>query len=687
MSDNPLLTASTLPHQFPRFDLIQEAHYLPAFVQGMAEQLAEVDAIARQPAPATFENTIVALEKSGQLLARVAPIFDNLASAHTNAAMQQIESELAPQLAAHRDAIRLHPALFARIRTLYAARTTLGLDAESARLLERYYLDYTRAGALLPAAAQEKLKAINTELATLHTTFTQNVLKEKNADAVLVVTREELAGLSANEITTAAAAAQAAGHEGHYLLALLNTSGQPALASLTHRPTREKLMAASLARGSHGGPRDNRALIARLALLRAQRAALLGYPSHAAYQLADQTAKTVDKVNRLLTDLARPAVVNARREAADIQAIIDAGPERFPVAACDWELYSEKVRTARYAFDEAQLRPYFEINRVLIDGIFFAATRLYGLTFKARTDLPRYHPDLQIFEVFNEDGSHLALFVIDWYARPSKRGGAWMNEYVSQSHLLGTTPVIGNQLNVPKPPAGEPTLLTWDEVTTAFHEFGHALHGMFSNVRYPRFAGTSVPTDFVEFPSQVTEMWADWPAVLENYAKHHQTGALIPPALLAKVQAAEKFNQGYTTTEYLAAALLDQSWHQLAAAAVPAADGVLAFEAAALKKAGVDFAPVPPRYRSAYFSHVFSSNDYAAGYYSYIWSEVLDADSVEWFKQHGGLTRANGDRLRTHVLSRGGSADAMELYRAFRGGEPELRPLLVRRGLETPAAE
>lgn len=682
MPANPLLSPSTLPYQYPHFDLIKDEHFEPAYALGMEAQLKEVDAIAGNALPPSFDNTIVALERSGELLTRVNAIFSNLSGTISNDTLLKIEADMAPRLAAHRDAITLNQALFARIRALYEQRAALKLDSESARLLERYYKDFTRGGALLNEADQTKLKALNAELATLTTTFTQNVLKEKNADAVLFGTAAELAGLSPAELATAATEAAEAGHPGQYLLPLLNTSGQPPLASLTNRAAREKLMAASLARGSHGGPFDNREVIARIARIRAEQAALRGYPNYAAYQLDEQTARNTTNVNKLLGELAIPAVANARREAADIQGIIDAEKGGFPLAAADWSLYSEKVRAARYAFDESQLRPYFELNHVLHDGIFFAATKLYGLTFKERTDLPKYHPDTQIYEVFNEDGSHLALFIVDWYARPSKRGGAWMNEYVSQSRLLGTTSIVGNHLNVPKPPAGEPTLLTWDEVTTAFHEFGHALHGMFSAVTYPRFSGTSVPSDFVEYPSQVNEMWADWPEVLANYAKHYQTGAPLPPELLAKVKAAAKFNQGFTTTEYLAASLLDQAWHQLKAGEVPAAAGVLAFESAALQKAGVDFAPVPSRYRSTYFSHIFSSNDYAAGYYSYIWSEVLDADSVEWFKQHGGLTRANGDHFRATVLSRGGSAEALDLFRQFRGAAPDLKPLLARRGLD-----
>ena len=683
-AENPLLTESTLPFRYPRFDLIKDAHFPPAFEQGMAEHLREVAAIADNPAKPTFDNTVVALERAGRLLGRVNTTFSNLTGTLTNPELQKIQRSIAPQLSAHNDAVRLNPSLFARLSALYDARATLGLDAESQRLLWRYYQDFVRAGAKLAEPEKIKLRALNSELATLQTTFTQNVLKERDASAVLIATREELAGLDDSAITAAAAAAKTAGHEGQFLLALQNTTGQPPLANLKNRATRERLMAASLARGSRGGEFDTRAVVSAIAKKRAERAALLGYPHHAAYQLEEQTVGTVDVLNKLLAQLAPPAVANARREAADMQAIVDAetGPgKKFAVDAGDWELYSEKVRQARYAFDGEQLRPYFELNHVVLDGVFYAAGKLYGLTFKERHDLPVYEPSVRTFDVFNADGSQLAIFILDYYARPNKNGGAWASAYVSQSGLLGTKPVIANHLNIPPPPAGQPTLMTYDEVHTAFHEFGHALHGMFSNVKYPRFAGTAVPRDFVEYPSQVNEMWMTWPEVLQNYAKHYQTGAPLPAELLAKVKAAEKFNQGFKTTEYLAATLLDQAWHQIGAAEVPGPDGVLAFESAALKKYGVEFAAVPPRYRTTYFSHTFSGG-YSAGYYSYIWSEVLDACSVDWIKAHGGLLRANGDRFRATLLSRGGSEDALKLFRDFTGGDPDLKPLLKRRGLE-----
>ena len=677
--NNPLLTESTLPYRMPPFDKIKDEHFQPALEQGIAEEEKEAEAIANQKEKPTFENTIVALEKTGRLLDRAHRIFSNFTGANTNPILQKIEKEMAPKFSAHNDAIHLNGPLFARVEALYNDREQSGLDAESKWLLERYYKDFVRAGARLSEPDKTRLKAMNAELATLQTTFEQNVLKEKNAASIVVNDRAELAGLSDNEIAAAAAAAKADGKEGKFVIRLLNTSGQPALASLQNRPLREKIMQTSLARNSHGGEWDTREVVSRTAKLRAERAALLGYASHAAYQLDDQTAKDVPTVNKLLSDLAPAAVANAKREAADMQAIIDQEKGGFQLAACDWDFYSEKVRKARYAFDGSQLKPYFEFNHVLVDGVFFAATKLYGITFKERKDLPAYLPEVRVFEVFDADGKPLALFIADYYARPSKRGGAWMNQYVAQSKLLGTKPVVANHLNIPKPPAGEPTLLTYDEVNTAFHEFGHALHGMFSNVKYPRFGGTSVPRDFVEYPSQVNEMWATWPEILKNYAKHYKTGAPMPAELLEKIQAADKFNQGFKITEYLAAALLDQSWHQLKPEQVPT--DTLAFEAESLKKAGVDYPPVPPRYRSTYFSHAFAGG-YSAGYYSYLWSEVLDADSVDWFKQHGGLKRENGDHFRETLLSRGGSDDALKLFRNFTGGDPDVGPLLKRRGLD-----
>ena len=678
--DNPFYTESTQPYQLPPFDRIEESHFLPAFERGMAEQLEEVAMIVGQSDPVTFDNTLVALERSGVLLNRVAATFFNLSSADTNEALDQIQAEVAPRLAAHTDQILLNGRLFERVRSLYEARDTLGLDAESLRLVERHYVDFVRAGALLSEAEQERMQEINGEMAALQTSFTQNVLDGVNAAAIVVDDREQLSGLSEGEVAAAAAAANSRGLDGKYVIALLNTSGQPALSSLDDRALRERIMRASLARGSEDGDYDNRQVITRLAELRAERAVLLGYPNHAAYILDEQTAQTVTAVNDRLASLVPRAVANADREANDLQAMASTSAGDVELASWDWSYYTEMVRADRYDFDAAELRPYFEIDAVIENGVFYAANQLYGITFESRPDLLGYHPDVRVWEVFDQDGTPLGLFLGDFYARPSKRGGAWMSAYVTQSKLLGTTPVIANHLNITKPVDGEPTLLTFGEVETLFHEFGHALHGFFSDVEYPYFAGTAVPRDFVEYPSQVNEMWATWPEVLTNYAIHYETGEAMPQELLDKVLETAAFNQGFATTEYLAASLLDQAWHQLTVDQVPAPQDVATFEASALQAAGVGLAVIPPRYRSTYFSHIWGSG-YSAGYYSYIWAEVLDADSVEWFKENGGLRRENGDHFRGTLLSKGGSVDAMELFRTFRGAEPNIEPLLVRRGL------
>jgi peptidyl-dipeptidase Dcp len=693
-TDNPLLTESSLPYHVPPFDKIKDEHFAPAIEAGMREQLKEVEAVANNSEKPTFDNTIVALERTGRLLDRAQRTFSNLNACNTNPTLQKIDKEMAPKLAAHHDEIFLNPKVFTRVQELYDNRNNfaaanpssggLGFDPESVYLLERYYKDFVRAGAKLSDADKEKLKKINAELATLQTQFEQNVLKEKNASSVVVDRKEDLRGLSDDQMAGLTAAAKAEHKEGKFVIQMQNTTGQPLLGSLQNRQLRERVMQTSLARNSHGGEFDTRNIVMRTAQLRAEKAKLLGYANWAAYQLEDQTAHDVPTANKLLSDLAPSAVANAKREAADMQKIVDQEKGGFQIASWDWPFYSEKVRKARYAFDESELRPYYELNHVILDGVFFAAGKLYGLTFKERHDIPVYQPDVRVFEVYDRDGKPLALFLGDYYARSSKRGGAWMNAYVQQSDLFGTRPVVANHLNIPKPPPGEPTLLTQDEVRTAFHEFGHALHGMFSNVKYPRFSGTSVPRDFVEYPSQVNEMWATWPEVLKNYAKHYKTGEPIPQVLLDKAIAAEKFNQGYKTTEYLSASLLDQAWHQLNPSDVP--KDAVAFEAEALHKAGVDFAPVPPRYRSFYFSHAFAGG-YSAGYYSYIWSEVLDADTVEWLKEHGGLKRENGDRFRAMLLSRGGSADALALFKNFVGRDPYVEPLLKRRGLDRAPGE
>ena len=668
MTANPLLTESPLPYQLPPFEQIRNEHFAPAFDRGMAEQLAEVKAIAERKAKPTFANTIEALECSGVLLGRARRAFGILNGSLTNPELDQLDSQYAPKFAAHGDAIQLNAALFARIQAIYEQRAKLKLDAESKHLVERYYDDFVRSGAKLSEADKAKLRTINADLARVQAQFRQNVLKEVNASAVPVATREELRGLSESEIKAAMTS------DGKYSLRLSNTSGQPVLDALEDAAVRQRVMAASLARGMRGNDFDNRAVVTAIARRRAELAALLGFPNFAAYQLKEQTAGNVEAVNKMLGRIAPAAVANARKEAGEMQQLSGSKP----LTAADWSHYGEKVRVAKYAFDESQLQPYYELRRVLVDGVFFAATKLYGITFKERKDLKGYTPDMMVFEVFNADGSALGLFLGDFYARPNKRGGAWANAYVPQSKLRGWQPVIGNHQNVPKPPDGQPTLLTQDHVRTLFHEFGHALHGLFSSVKYPRFAGTSVPRDFVEFPSQVNEMWAAWPEVFRNYAVHYQTGAPMPKELLDKVQAAEQFHQGYKTTEAVAASIVDQAWHQLKPEEIP--DDAVAFEAGVLKKHGLDFAAVPPRYRSTYFSHVFGGG-YAAGYYSYLWSEVLDADTVEWFKQNGGLKRENGDRFRDRLLSRGGSKEAMDLYRDFRGADPDAKPFLRRRAL------
>lgn len=675
---NPFERESELAFGYPRFDLIRDEHFAPALERGMAEHREEVAVIAGNQDAPTFDNTIVALERSRRMLDRTERVFNNLAGVNSNDTIRKVQADMAPRLAAHRDSVLLDETLFGRVNTLYEQRQQLGLDAEQLQLLERYHLDFVRAGARLSAADKSKLKDLNAELAGLQTRFTQNVLAETNASAVMFDSRDELAGLSDAAINAAAKAAEESGNAGKFQLRLQNTTGQPALADLDNRESRQKLLEASLRRGSRDGQHDNRELVEQIVKLRAERARLLGYPSHAAYVLEDNTAGTVEAVNKMLGQLAPAAVANARREAADIQAIIDAEGGNFQLAPWDWAYYSQKVMREKYDLDENALKPYFELDRVLVDGVFFAATKLYGITFRERTDLPVYHPDVRVWEVFDVDGSSLALFVTDMYARPSKRGGAWMNAYVAQNRLLGQKPVIGNHLNIPKPADGAPTLMTFSEVTTLFHEFGHALHGMFSDVNYPLFAGTAVPRDFVEFPSQVNEMWATWPEVLANYARHHQTGEMLPKDLLDRLLAAETFNQGFATTEYLASAMLDQAFHQIGPEQVP--DDVIAFERDALARIGLDFEPVPPRYRTGYFSHTFSGG-YSAGYYAYIWSEVLDAESVRWFQDNGGLNRENGDHFRSTLLSRGGSQPAMAQFQAFAGREPGLEPLLVRRGL------
>ena len=676
---NPFFEESPLYLNYPPFDRIENSHYLPAFERGMEEQLAQLSEIVNQASAPTFENTIIPLELSGQLLSRVATVFFSMSSAHTNEGIRELEQKLAPQLAAHNDKILLNPALFERINALQEQREELQLDAQSLRLLEQYHVDYVRAGAALTSQQQDQMRETNKEIAVLQTQYRQNILSEVNDLAIVVDSREELTGMSEALITAAQNEAESRELSGKFVIPLLNTSGQPSLASLQNRALRERIHTTSLSRGSRGGEFDNRQILSDVLRLRAERAQLLGYSSHAEYTLEDTTAGLAEAVNQRLAQLAPAAVANARVEAADLQKMIEDDGLDFELKAWDWPFYSEKLRVARYQLDESQLQPYLEIDNVLRRGIFFAAEKLYGITFSERFDLPVYQEDVRVFEVFDDDGETLALFLMDPYARSTKRGGAWMNSYVSQNAMLGTTPIVANHLNITQPQIGDATLLTFDEVTTMFHEFGHALHGMFSSVEYPYFSGTSVPRDFVEYPSQVNEMWATWPEILENYAVHFQTGEQMPLELLDKVLATQKFNQGFATTEYLAASILDQALHQLSPEQIPSADEMVDFENQALMGAGIALDTVPPRYRSTYFSHIMGG--YSAGYYSYIWSEVLDADSVEWFKENGGLLRENGDHFRQTLLSRGGSEEAMSLFRTFRGRDANIAPLLERRGL------
>ena len=676
---NPFYEESPLYLNYPRFDRIQDAHYLPAFERGMEEELEEIEAIVNQPDQPSFDNTILALELTGQLLDRVARVFYAISSAHTNDEIRALEQQLAPRLAGHEDNILLNPDLFERVGIIYEQRDDLALEPESMRLLEKYYTEFVRGGAALSVPEQQHMKELNAEIASFETLYSQNILSEVNDLAVIVDTEEELTGLDQALITAAREEAAARDLDGKYVLPLLNTSSQPALASLQNRALREIIHSISLSRGSRGGDFDNTEVLSNVLRLRAERAQLLGYDNHAHFILEDRTAQTVAAVNNRLAELTTPALANVNREAVDLQQMISDDGQDFELASWDWDFYTEKLRLARYDFDAKELRPYFELNNVLLKGVFFAAEQLYGITFKEQISLPVYQEDVRVFEVYDTTGTTLAIFVADFYARPTKRGGAWMNSYVSQSNLLNTRPIVANHLNITKPSEGEVTLLTFDEVTTMFHEFGHALHGMFSAVEYPYFSGTSVPRDFVEYPSQVNEMWAIWPEVLANYAIHYETGQSMPQELLEKVLSTQTFNQGFETTEYLAASILDQALHQLNPDEIPVGDEIMEFERSTFEGAGIVLDSVPPRYRSTYFNHIMGG--YHAGYYSYIWSEVLDADSVDWFKENGGLTRENGDHFRQTLLSRGGADDAMTLFRKFRGRDPDITPLLERRGL------
>jgi peptidyl-dipeptidase Dcp len=673
----------------PPFDKIKDTDYAPAFAAGMREQLKEIEAIARDTRPPTFENTLVAMERSGQLLQRVSKVFFNLNAANSNPTLEKIELDLAPKLARHRDAILLNSALYSRVNAIYAQRHKLELDPESAQLIERYEQMFERAGARLSDRDKALLKKINESLSSESTRFRQTVLKAMKMGAVVTDNVKDLEGLSPEQIGAAAEAAKARGLNGKWLIALENTTIQPPLAQLKNRALRERIFQASNNRG-WGGKTDTTKLIAKMVALRAKKASLLGYPNFAAMSLAEQTAGTPAAVNKILSELAPAALMKAQQEARDIQRQINleakaSRTKPFAMQPWDWAYYAEKARKVSFGFSDEQVKPYFELRHVLQDGAFHAAQALYGITFTERKDLPVYHPDVLVFEVRNEDKSPLGLLLLDYYKRDTKQGGAWMDTLVDQSRLFNFKPVVINNLNISKPAPGQPTLLTFDEVITLFHEMGHGLHGLFSSVKYPLLSGLNVPADFVELPSQFNEMWVRDRQVLRNFAKHYQTGEPMPEALLGKVLKAQRYGQGYATLEYLKAAMLDQFFHQISLPQAMAFSNVLSFEEDALSRDNVAYALVPPRYRATYFSHIFAGG-YEAAYYAYIWSEVLARDAGAWFYEHGGLSRANGDTFRAKILSQGRTKEPSLLFREFYGKEPDIKPLLEYRGLVLPEA-
>ena len=674
MSQNPFLTKSNLEYELPPFAEISEDDYLPAFYAGMEEQIAEVEKITSE-AEVTFENTLVALERSGGILGRVAAVFYNKSSSDTNEAIDKIEAEIAPKLAAHSDKIKLNQKLFARITKL--VDSGLDLNSEDAWLLKRYHRDFLHAGAGLSDSQREEIKRINEELSTLQTEFSKRVLSETNDLAVFADDIKELDGLSENQIKACKAAAESRGIQDKYMIGAVNFTGHPLLRSLKIRELRRKIMQASLSKGLRGNDFDTRQVLLKMVKLRAKRAEIFGKRSHAQYSLSEQTAGSPEKVHAMLRKIAPAALANAKAEGRDLERLAKLdGIEKLE--SWDWDYYTEKVRAEKYDLDTSLMKPYFELESVLFKGVFFSAGKLYGMSFKERPDLVTYHPEARAFEVFNEDGSKIGLYIADFYTRDSKRGGAWMNSLVKQSHLLNQLPVVVNNLNIPKPPKGEATLLTLDETTTLFHEFGHAIHGLLSNVKYPRFSGTAVQRDFVEFPSQVNEMWILDPQIVDNYARHYQSGERLPQSWIDKLEESSTFNEGHATTSYMAAAILDLAWHSLSSDEV--ISDVEKFEAEAIESYGLAYDCVPTRYRSTYFSHIFAGG-YSAGYYGYIWAEVFDADTGEWFKENGGLTRNNGDHLRSKLMSQGGSIDSLEMFRNFRGRDAVIEPLLKRRGL------
>jgi len=675
---NPFANPSPLPYQAPPFDKIHDADFAPALDEGMRVQIAEVGRIAADPNPPTFENTIVALERTGRLLTRVNNVFQAISQANTNDALQQLQLVMSPKLAAHFDAIHLDAKLFARVRSVYERRATLGLDPVQEFLVERYYKDFVRAGALLSKADQARLRALNAETSKLEAQFNIRLLAATKAGALVVSDKAALAGLSDGAIAAAAEAARERKLEGQWVLPLQNTTQQPAQVFLRDRATRERLFRASSTRTERGDGNDTRAIVLRLARLRAEQAKLLGFPSLAAYVLDEQMAGTPERALALLTDLVPAITARVAEDSAAMQALVEREGGSFRLEPWDWQYYAEQLRKTQYAFDESQTRPYFELDRVLQDGVFFTAHELYGLTFQERKDLPVYHPDVRVFEVFDADGSPIALWYADYFKRDEKAGGAWSNNFVDGSGLLGTKPVVYNVANFAKAAAGESTLISYDDVTTVFHEFGHALHQMLTRVEYPRLAGSNVATDFVELPSQLNEHWALDPTVLAHYARHYQTGAVMPEELAAKLRKMGTFNQGFETGESVQAMLLDLAWHMLPAGAAPR--DVDAFEADALGRFHVASRLIPPRYHSSYFEHIWSGG-YDATYYAYLWSAVLDNDAFAWFTEHGGLTRENGQRFRDMILSRGGTEDPAVLYREFRGRDPNVGALLEARGL------
>lgn len=682
---NPFYNASTLPMQAPDFAKIKDADYQPALEEGMRQQMAEIDKIADNPDPPTFDNTLVAMEKSGQMLTRAMMAFNLVTGANTNDALQKVQQTEAPKLAAHQDAIYLNPKLFARVQAIYDQRDKLKLDPESQRLIEYDYKEFVHNGARLSDADKAKLKQFNEQESTLTTQFQNKLLAAAKAGALVVDDKARLAGLSDSDLAAAAQSAKDRKLDGKWLLTLQNTTQQPALASLTDRDTRQKLFEASWTRAEKGDANDTRDTIAQIAQIRAQKAKLLGFDNYAAWKLEDQMAKAPPTAMHFMEQLVPAATARAQAEAADIQKVIDADQARlkqptFKLQPWDWDLYAEQVRKAKYDLNEDQIKPYFELNDVLQNGVFYAANQLYGLTFKERRDIPVWQPDVRVFDVIDKDGKPLALFYCDYFKRDNKSGGAWMDNLVGQSKLLGTSPVIYNVANFTKPAPGEPALLSFDDVVTMFHEFGHGLHGMFANEQYPSLSGTSTARDFVEFPSQFNEHWALDPKVFANYAKNYQTGEPMPAALVAKLKNSQLFNKGYDMTELLSAALLDMSWHTLPASAPKVAD-VDAFEAKALKDNHTDLSYVPPRYRSSYFLHIWG-NGYAAGYYAYLWTQMLADDAFAWFDEHGGLTRANGDRFRDMILSRGNTVELAKLYRDWRGRDPSIDAMKKDRGLE-----